>query len=225
MYVLHHITATAVHSFTCPNQDLAFVNCYTRNFPRKRNSWEQFSLSNVTFSEDFSVFSLAFQLYVNPSVWFFLTLQAHFAFLCCHIKLLANTNRGKLPILCLVSLFLFKFLAKAAGVLLSPLLCFRMIKPGATGKEKLRKTSELMQGFLKVRILFRMPYKGCVDCICNLKGMSTSWMLFLKYPLVPLWVTQLDGEMGDSSAGAVLNVRAVRASLEAELETQWSCCL
>ena len=72
-----------------------------------------------------------------------------------------------------------------------------------------------------------MPYKGCVDYICNLKGMSTSWTLFLKYPLVPLWVTQLGGETGDSSAGAgaVVNVRVVRASSEAKSETQWSCCL
>lgn len=134
---------------------------------------------------------------------------------------------GKLPVVCLDSLFLFKFLAKAARVLLSALLRFRMIRPGATGKEKLRKTSELMQAFLKVRILFRMPYKGCVDYICNLKGMSTSWTLPLMYPLVPLWVTQLEGETGDSSAGAgaVLNVRAVRASLEAKSETLWSCCL
>lgn len=136
---------------------------------------------------------------------------------------MANANRGKLPILRLDSLFLFKFLAKAARVLLSALLCFRMIRPGATGKEKLRKTSELMQAFLEVRILFRMPYKGCVDYICNLKGMSTSWTLLLMYPLV----TQLDGKTGDSSAGAsaVLNVRAVRASSEAKSETLWSCCL
>lgn len=72
-----------------------------------------------------------------------------------------------------------------------------------------------------------MPCKGCVDYICNMKGMSTSWTLLLMYPLVPLWVTQLDGKTGDSSAraGAVLNVRAVRASSEAKSETLWSCCL
>lgn len=93
-----------------------------------------------SFVKIFFLLLLAFQVYVNPSVWFFLTLQAHFVCLCCHWELLANTHRRKLPMFCLVSLFLFKLLAKAPRLFLSALLCFSLIRPGATGKGKLRKT-------------------------------------------------------------------------------------
>lgn len=37
-----------------------------------------------------------------------------------------------------------------------------------------------MHVFMKVRILFRKPYKECVGSIYNLEGMSSTWTLFLK---------------------------------------------
>lgn len=85
---------------------------------------------------------LALQVYVNPSVWFFFFpwLYRHILFVCAATEsFLANTNRSKLPVLCLVSLFLFKLLAKALRVFLLALHCFSLIRLGATGKGKLRK--------------------------------------------------------------------------------------
>lgn len=64
MYVQYHITT--VHSFTCPNQDLIFVNWHTRNFPWKRNSWEQFSLSNIISSEDSFCLLVSFPTVCKP---------------------------------------------------------------------------------------------------------------------------------------------------------------
>lgn len=50
-------------------------------------------------------------------------------------------------------------------------------REGKTEKNR----SELMHAFLKVRILFRMTYKGCVGYICNLNSFPAGWTPCLKY--------------------------------------------
>lgn len=69
---------------------------------------------------------------------FSLILQAHFV--CAATESFRQTQEvGKVSMLCLVFLFLFKFLAKSPRVFLSASLCFSLISLGATEEGKLRK--------------------------------------------------------------------------------------
>lgn len=119
---------------------MPFCKLAYQKLPLKKKERIQSSsiLNNFKFCWDL-LFIVSFpSVYKHISV-IFLDFTSTFCLSVLPLRVLANTGRRKLPMLCLVSLFLFKFLAKVPRVFLSALLCFNLIRSGATGEGKLKK--------------------------------------------------------------------------------------